>query len=62
MTLKEKVAEIEPSFIDESIKGGVHFCPGDYYYLLRHFECEECQKDDVSHDACEACWNQEYIE
>jgi len=53
MTLKEKVAEVEPSQVSDAYDGGVHFCP-DYYDFLNANELH-CDNN------CDKCWNQEYI-
>lgn len=57
MTLKEKVAEMEPDAINESFGGGVIGCPCAYGYL----------NDDAGGSApcacdgnCSLCWSREY--
>jgi hypothetical protein len=55
MTLKEKVAEMEPEKVGH-FDGGVMDCPSGYDYL----------NDDAGEDVgtcirnCEECWNREY--
>lgn len=57
MTLREKVAEVEPAMIDDKAVGGVSGCPSYYDYLnaVDHPYCYFC-----SDTTCNECWNQEY--
>ena len=52
MTLREKVAEVEPEKISNEEAGGVYVCPSYYDYLNA--------EDYPNCDDCEKCWNQEY--
>ena len=57
MTLREKVAEVEPGKINHRAAGGVRGCPSYYDYLnaVDHPDCY------LHSDAtCEKCWNQEW--
>ena len=56
MTLKEKVAEVEPECIGGCFLGGVIACPGDHKYLNSNEVAMDCRKSD-----CAKCWNQQYI-
>lgn len=72
MTLKEKVAEVQPSGINSLAVGGVIGCPRDYAYLHGSImELEilgevcgvDCCLSKTSRDLkCRTCWNREYIE
>lgn len=57
MTLREKVAEVEPEKISNGEAGGVLGCPSHYDYLnvADHLNCYFC-----SDTTCDECWNQEY--
>lgn len=57
MTLREKVAEVEPGNINNRSAGGVRWCPSYYDYLnaVDHPDCHLC-----SDPVCDECWNQEY--
>lgn len=57
MTLREKVAEVEPGKINRRAAGGVRGCPSYYDYLnaVDHPYCYFC-----SDTTCKECWNQEY--
>ena len=57
MTLREKVAEVEPGKINRRAAGGVRGCPSYYDYLnaVDHPYCYFC-----SDTTCYECWNQEY--
>ena len=57
MTLREKVAEVEPKKIYHGVAGGVIGCPHNYKYLnaIDHPDC-----DRYSSAVCDECWNQEY--
>lgn len=57
MTLREKVAEVEPGKISNKVAGGVRGCPSYYDYLnaVDHPDCHFC-----SGIACDECWNREY--
>lgn len=64
MTLKEKVAEMQPSEINSLVAGGVIGCPRDYPYLLDSLYEPEilgeiCGESSLN---CVACWNRPYIE
>lgn len=52
MTLREKVAEVEPEKISNGEAGGVFGCPS-YYDYLNAEDYPDCS-------SCEECWNQEY--
>jgi len=56
MTLKEKVAEVEPGCIEKRWIGGVRACPADHKYLNSKDSTDKCRKRD-----CTECWNQQYI-
>ena len=58
MTLKEKVAEVQPECIDQNSYGGVRTCPDCYDYL----NVEECELCDGTEETCEKCWNREYVQ
>lgn len=59
MTLKEKVAEMDPSQLEPMIAGGVLKCPYDYPYL----HVDTCDQNvPYTWDECEACWNRPCIE
>lgn len=62
LTLKEKVAEVEPNAVNESYWGNVAFCPCNYKYLnVVHGEITNgCIK--ASKENCTKCWNQKYKE
>ena len=72
MTLKEKVAELQPSEINSLVTGGVIGCPRDYPYLhgsmtkqeILGVECGvgHCLSETGGGLNCRACWNREYIE
>lgn len=52
MTLREKVAEVEPGKISNKSAGGVCGCPSFYDYLNAE-DYPDCS-------SCEECWNQEW--
>ena len=52
MTLREKVAEVEPEKISNGEAGGVCGCPS-YYDYLNAEDYPDCS-------SCEECWNQEW--
>lgn len=52
MTLREKVAEVEPEKISNGEAGGVCGCPSSYDYLNAE-DYPDCS-------SCEKCWNREY--
>lgn len=52
MTLREKVAEVEPEMISNEEAGEVYLCPS-YYDYLNAEDYPDCS-------SCEECWNQEY--
>ncbi len=60
MTLKEKVAEVQPEQLEPMIAGGVLQCPYNYPYL----HIDTCMNPNTPYtwNECEACWNREYIE
>ena len=55
MTLKEKVAEVDPGKISNKATGGVYGCPS-YYDYLNAEDYPNCNE----YGGCEKCWNQEY--
>lgn len=61
MTLKEKVAEIQPECIDDNDGvDGVEGCPSDYNYLNKpelYFNSWECKH----YSDCVMCWNQQFF-
>lgn len=61
MTLKEKVAEMEPDAINESEPGGVMYCPGDYEYLNDGKIYGDCALSHPTKQGCNACWNREFV-
>ena len=72
MTLKEKVAEMQPSEINSLVAGGVIQCPREYPYLHGSITEEEisgvdcgvrhCLPETGGGINCVACWNRKYIE
>ena len=62
MTLKEKVAEIQPDCIDDNYEAdGVKRCPSDYDYLNKpglYFNSCECKH----YTNCCECWNQPFLD
>lgn len=52
MTLREKVAEVEPEKISNEEAGEVYGCPSYYDYLNA--------EDYPNCSSCEECWNQEW--
>lgn len=62
MTLKEKVAEIQPDCIDDNYEAdGVKRCPSDYAYLNKpelYFNSCECKH----YSNCCECWNQPFLD
>jgi len=61
MTLKDKVAEIEPENVSKSCGGGVLGCPKDYDYL-NAVAISECYERIVSRVDCKKCWNRKFTE
>lgn len=62
MTLKEKVAEVDPDEINEEIYSGVEGCP-IYYEFLNTKDGTECPRDESGYImTCIECWNREYKE
>lgn len=62
MTLKEKVAEVEPDAIGNAYSGGVSHCP--YHYDFLNITLEECRsicESSKSYDTCDECWNREFV-
>lgn len=60
MTLKEKVAEVQPEDINADAFGGVEHCPFKYPFL--HIErCPYPERYDFE-NICLLCWNREYTE
>ena len=55
MTLREKVAEVEPEMISNRTEGGVRGCPS-YHSYLNAEDYPNCHE----YGSCEKCWNQEY--
>lgn len=72
MTLKEKVAELQPLEINSLVTGGVIGCPRDYPYLhgsMTELEIlgdvcgvDHCLSETGRGLNCQACWNRAYIE
>ena len=60
MTLKEKVAEVEPENAD-STYAGAFGCPCDYDFLNAQ-PIQACYEHTTTIDDCTACWNREYKE
>lgn len=60
MTLREKVAEIEPDKISVEQYGGVRGCPECYDYLNAKDFCIFCEGH--SESTCAECWNREFKE
>lgn len=58
MTLKEKVAEVQPKRISVDNLGGVFGCPDTYSYLHAD-EPEYC--GGANKERCSMCWNREYV-
>ena len=58
MTLKEKVAEMEPDKIYEVFGGGVEGCPDNYEYL-NYDAFGSCPGTCVGD--CWLCWNREFV-
>lgn len=61
MTLKEKVAEMQPDEVDKAYIGGVLHCPWKYDFLGVKIECPYPELK-VCEERCEKCWNRPYIE
>ena len=58
MTLKEKVAEIQPDCIDSGCVGGVQGCPCNYSYLNEpEMHISTCTEAD-----CKKCWNKPFVD
>ncbi len=59
MTLREKVAEVEPTMIDDKAVGGVIGCPHNYKYLnaCRFASCNLSISQPLQ---CDDCWNREW--
>lgn len=66
MTLKEKVAEIQPNKVNEHISGEIVGCPWCYPYLHHCLNADEIENQmcsmAVGLGKCEICWNRKYIE
>ena len=64
MTLKEKVAEMQPDKVKGRFVAGVCGCPNFYEELYNSLEIVEIEEhlcpDAVS--GCKDCWNREYKE
>lgn len=64
MTLKEKVAEMQPDKVSGRFVAGVCGCPNFYEELYNSLEIVEIEEhlcpDAVS--GCKDCWNRPYIE
>lgn len=68
MTLKEKVAEIQPEELNFRVIGGVMHCPNHYPYLYGSLTkqeifgvvCGVAVFNEISD--CWLCWNRKYIE
>jgi hypothetical protein len=61
MTLKEKVAEMEPDAINQREPGGVMNCPGDYEYLNDRKSWGNCVLSCPTQQECNDCWNREFV-
>lgn len=59
MTLKEKVAAMQPDCIDDCYDGGVYGCPAQYPYLNRP---ELGNANCSSSITCKDCWNQIFVD
>ena len=58
MTLREKVAEVEPKLVDDNFYyGGVSGCPDKYNYLHASIP-KYC--GGANEERCSMCWNREY--
>ena len=58
MTLREKVAEVEPKLVDDNFYyGGVSGCPYKYNYLHASIP-KYC--GGANEEKCSMCWNREY--
>ena len=58
MTLREKVAEVEPKLVDDNFYyGGVSGCPDKYNYLHASVP-KYC--GGANEEKCSMCWNREY--
>lgn len=61
MTLKEKVAEMEPEKVRQGFRGGVDGCPCDYDFLnIRKTEFCPFAEGNIEM-TCETCWNREFV-
>lgn len=61
MTLKEKVAEVQPDAVGEIYIGGVKSCPFDYDFLWMERDCPFLDFP-VCEKYCRKCWNRKYKE
>lgn len=59
MTLKEKIAELNPNLISDDFVAGVAGCPDDYFDIPLF---EKCCASPYNEELCRECWNREYIE
>ena len=64
MTLKDKVAEMDPDYVDEDYLGGVYGCPDAEHYDYLNAQApvfcsyyNRCRMEEL----CTRCWNREYI-
>lgn len=58
MTLREKVKQTTPEFVDERYIGGVWLCPHCYGLETKDERpCKNYQK--ITFDDCTKCWNRE---
>lgn len=66
MTLRERVAQIDPEAIGDSYIGGVSGCPSGYFKRLNcdgsylPFDLECPMNSDGTLCSCEECWSREY--
>ncbi len=64
MTLKEKVAEMQPDKVSGRFVAGVCGCPNFYEELYNSLETVEIENHICPYavSGCKACWNREYNE
>ena len=63
MTLREKLAEVNPDLVGERFTKGVSGCPYNYDFLhVDDLLCEVTEYHPASIlDVCRECWNREYV-
>ena len=63
MTLREKLAEVNPDLVGERFTRGVSGCPYNYDFLhVDDLLCEVTEYHPASIlDVCRECWNREYV-